>query len=469
MSSIVINEENIIYEEDLNMEIQYLMGEPSGQNLTTCSYLGDEMEHESVDSDSDLRLKVNEELSSNNIENNTFIIYLSAIQTEYRYKKDNIKCTGRPVLKCLKSRDETIPPSYFIGCDRWNFNEKFHRYISIKENVDLNLLQQLLSGLYEGKTDEPVNNCFLVLSNSSKKKLCSHPHCAGNTIKHGSIIQKSCVHSHPPPPPNRVPISIYKFQKEIHLQGHGFLGVIYNYSCNIDNFCEYVKCLEFFEDNHMMIICTTSEQLSKWIKCEHFQIDLSFKCVAGEINEFEVNYYNPQHNLNLDYAQAQGLGLVLNEIDKTRNWEEHLVHFFKSCKVHYKRGRKLDRERSNAIRVYQKYNIPTRRQDKGLIARNILSNKRQGDVNNSYTEDEIPISHKQSAKKKPRKSIVVNSDTENNDKENELTSRISELEYKEWVLALKEREIDLREREAKIYLMELSNFEKKRELEFVKS
>ena len=31
---------------------------------------------------------------------------------------------------------------------------------------------------------------------------------------------------------------------------------------------------------------------------------------------------------DLDYAQAKGLGLVLNEIDKTRNWEEHLVHIF---------------------------------------------------------------------------------------------------------------------------------------------
>lgn len=77
-------------------KIQYPIGEPSGQNQTTCSYLGDvvvnkkvrtcrglkicefaspelrEMKHESVDPDSDLRLKVNEELSNNNVENNTF-------------------------------------------------------------------------------------------------------------------------------------------------------------------------------------------------------------------------------------------------------------------------------------------------------------------------------------------------------------------------------------------------------------
>lgn len=44
---------------------------------------------------------------------------------------------------------------------------------------------------------------------------------------------------------------------------------------------------------------------------------------------------------DLDYAQAQGLGLVLNEIDETKNWEEHLIHIFKSCKVHYKRQVKL--------------------------------------------------------------------------------------------------------------------------------
>jgi hypothetical protein len=48
----------------------------------------------------------------------------------------------------------------------------------------------------------------------------------------------------------------------------------------------------------MMIICTTFEQLSEWLKCEYFQIDLSFKWVAGEINEFEINNYDTKHNLS---------------------------------------------------------------------------------------------------------------------------------------------------------------------------
>ncbi|CAG8692167.1 12840_t:CDS:2 [Funneliformis mosseae] len=77
-----VNEENIIYEEDLISEIQYSMGLPSGLNKTTCTYLGDiavikkdrtcygvkmcefadselqEMKHKSVDPESDLRLKM---------------------------------------------------------------------------------------------------------------------------------------------------------------------------------------------------------------------------------------------------------------------------------------------------------------------------------------------------------------------------------------------------------------------------
>lgn len=77
-------------------KIQYSMGRPGGQNDTTSSYLGNitvnkqdrtcqglklcefanselkELQHKLVDPYSDLRLKVNHELSTNNKENSTF-------------------------------------------------------------------------------------------------------------------------------------------------------------------------------------------------------------------------------------------------------------------------------------------------------------------------------------------------------------------------------------------------------------
>ncbi|GBC31112.2 hypothetical protein GLOIN_2v1866968 [Rhizophagus irregularis DAOM 181602=DAOM 197198] len=653
-------------------DVQYSMGLPCGQNKTTCTYLGDiavikkdrtchgvkicefadpelrEMEHKSVDPNSDLRLRMSKELSTDNVNYNTFAKYLAAYKTECRYMRDGVQCNGKPILKCLRRHDETVPPSYFIGCTGWRMNEKFHRFISIKENVDLNLLQQLLNGLYEGETDEPVNNCYSVFSNT-------HPHRSENTITQGKLMKKLCevrfsklipvdikscpfviltskgIHTHPPPPPNQVPVTIRtrlqelihqanndntdvtpthiitgnliktyfgveylsdihaslnntdrlryyidKIQKEIHPQGQGLLGVVYNYSRNINNFRDYVKRLEFFEDEHVIIVCTTSEQLNEWIKCKHFQIDLSFKRVMGEINEFEINYYSNEHNLNLDYAQAKGLGLALNEIDNTKDWEEHLVHIFRSCLVHYKRkirekgyndivknkmialltaesesainqvfddiqaieenaadwitfyrqkwviaslnksmskiandvwitspdntnvaesahalsnrrgrdlklltailhGQKLDKERFTTIYVHQKYNIPNKGRDKGLISRNVMSNKR----NAKKLTKVVPTKRKQNEHTGGPKLIArectissrkikTRNGTEGDDKESEFTLKLSELEFQERALALRERELILREKEAKIREMELSLAEKEHVLNSTK-
>ena len=41
--------------------------------------------------------------------------------------------------------------------------------------------------------------------------------------------------------------------------------------------------------------------------------------------------------VDLDQAQVKGLGLVLSEIDTTKDWEEHLIYIFKSYQVYYKR------------------------------------------------------------------------------------------------------------------------------------
>jgi hypothetical protein len=42
---------------------------------------------------------------------------------------------------------------------------------------------------------------------------------------------------------DRLRYYVDKIQKEIHPQGQGLLGVVYNYSRNINNFCDYVKRL----------------------------------------------------------------------------------------------------------------------------------------------------------------------------------------------------------------------------------
>ncbi|RGB36281.1 hypothetical protein C1646_783888 [Rhizophagus diaphanus] len=127
-----------------------------------------------------------------------------------------------------------------------------------------------------------------------------------------------------------------------------------------------------------------------------------------------------------------------------------------------------------------KYSIPNRGYDKGLIARNVQSNKRKAHIQTkrSNTTKSVSVKHKQNRqsnnnKKKSKKTIVIDSDIEEDcedsdykedNKENELALKLKELEYREKDLALKERELALREREAKIRVMELSNCEKERQL-----
>jgi hypothetical protein len=55
---------------------------------------------------------------------------------------------------------------------------------------------------------------------------------------------------------------------------------------------------DLYNDNQAIIICMLAEQAKKLITLEWFQIDVSFKRVKGEINEFEINIYDSKHHLS---------------------------------------------------------------------------------------------------------------------------------------------------------------------------
>ncbi|RIB04681.1 hypothetical protein C2G38_2221684 [Gigaspora rosea] len=70
-------------------------------------------------------------------------------------------------------------------------------------------LQEMLHTSVDPDSDLQLKINKLSINNLENNTiLSSHPHYIGNTVKQGSIIQKTCVHSHPPPPPNRVPLTI---------------------------------------------------------------------------------------------------------------------------------------------------------------------------------------------------------------------------------------------------------------------
>ncbi|CAB4436081.1 unnamed protein product [Rhizophagus irregularis] len=157
---------------------------------------------------------------------------------------------------------------------------------------------------------------------------------------------------------------IGKAYKNLHPFGQGVMGIYHNVLTANSNLSNYVHKI-------VIITCMLAEQAKRLIALEWFQIDVSFKRVKGEINEFEINTYDSNHHLtegyhrlfsslfqviyevsgqhikfqhihkegigcilaDLDSAQAKGLGLALHDLDHERDWETHLTFIFKilSC------------------------------------------------------------------------------------------------------------------------------------------
>lgn len=62
------------------------------------------------------------------------------------FKKDNVLCDGEPHIGRVTNYQTNIV-SYFIGCKKYKYGDKWHRYIKIKQDeVDISLLQSLFTG-----------------------------------------------------------------------------------------------------------------------------------------------------------------------------------------------------------------------------------------------------------------------------------------------------------------------------------
>lgn len=54
-----------------------------------------------------------------------------------------------------------------------------------------------------------------------------------------------------------------------------------------------------FADGQIIVICMSEKQAKSWIALEYFEIDLTFKRVQGNINEFEINSYDECYKIGM--------------------------------------------------------------------------------------------------------------------------------------------------------------------------
>ena len=68
------------------------------------------------------------------------------MESKCRFKQDGIPCDGKPKLINVKNY-QTSTSNYIIGCDKYKFNDKYHRYKKVDPTThDIALLRDLLNG-----------------------------------------------------------------------------------------------------------------------------------------------------------------------------------------------------------------------------------------------------------------------------------------------------------------------------------
>jgi len=111
---------------------------------------------------------------------------------------------------------------------------------------------------------------------------------------------------------------IMKEQRILHPHRQGIMEVIYAFNQNEANLHDYIQriskylnvkmfnkfilklipllFLAFMDNGQVMILCMLKSQANYMKNFKYFMVDMSYKRVFGEMNEFEFNAYDENNN-----------------------------------------------------------------------------------------------------------------------------------------------------------------------------
>ncbi|KAJ5684482.1 uncharacterized protein N7477_000827 [Penicillium maclennaniae] len=335
---------------------------------------------------------------------------------------------------------------WFIGCSQF-FLQRSRRHLFFKlptlEGLDIDYLRDLILN----NAEPPLitnQDCETLLAPSSRLTACgAHGpdmiEVQGCEVKTMVIKPKNLTalplivyaswgtHSHPPPPMTKTPHHIVSSVQDLIRKvdqrqiTHGrfirsdvvrdflaryqlpnfaalhpslgcrdmLLGTYLEYLQESSSPCEMYIQEMYTNGNNIRIICFTLAQAQYWAKIHFFQMDMTFKRVAGNINEvvfvtkddtlgqvivlarvfvncdstemyFElfkalfqkiaevarspVQWHHIHRNgiqaviVDMCAKQASGFGHYLTTIDPTRTWQQHVQSIFLYCQVHFQRN-----------------------------------------------------------------------------------------------------------------------------------
>ncbi|CAG8663710.1 21478_t:CDS:2, partial [Cetraspora pellucida] len=271
---------------------------------------------------------------------------------------------------------------------------------------------------------------------------------------------------------NKLRYCVNKIQKEKHPFGQDLLGVVYNFSRNIDNFQDYVQRLTTsiaYQCMFNALFDLVKQFNNDSAKFNHIH-EKGWTCIIGDLN----------------IAQLTGLGEALALIDNSYTWEKHLIYIFKSCQAeevelifdelltldsnlidwvrYYKQPYIIASLNPNISKIsYDSWHIApnnmncaeaahaiSNREGKQLKGQRIdMHNFKRVDIKAHYNvnlsgQDKSNIARKKLAIKRSIIDLTDESQNSNEPKESSMTM-MEELEYEERMLMIAERKKKLRE------------------------
>ena len=68
------------------------------------------------------------------------------MESKCQFHQNGIPCLGKPKLINIKNYQTSVS-NYIIGCDKYQFNDKYHHYIKVDPTIyDISLLNNLFNG-----------------------------------------------------------------------------------------------------------------------------------------------------------------------------------------------------------------------------------------------------------------------------------------------------------------------------------
>ncbi|PKY57455.1 hypothetical protein RhiirA4_478531 [Rhizophagus irregularis] len=236
-------------------------------------------------------------------------------KTSCPFKRNNISCDGGSQIGRITNYQTNVI-SYFIGCNKYQKNERWYRFIKVKpDEINISLLQNIFAGFISEQTKtSQCNMIVLKFANLKYNRENFFKRILSEVKNNLQSLIKQVIHENDIITPRSLLsgnlIKVY-FNKETLAEVH----VSFN---NIDKLCylmgKVYKTLHSFGQGIIDVYHNVSNANSdlihyihkiakKLIILEWFQIDVSFKHVKGEINEFEINTYDSNYHLILSLCR----------------------------------------------------------------------------------------------------------------------------------------------------------------------